>query len=1169
MKKITLLLLLLSFYYLNVNAQDPEKGLTEKDSIFTEIPIFTKQQALKLGHTFDMESTEITTHITSLMNTESDSETTYCYGVVDGTGIITFALQQPNVKATRYKTDRYILAGTKVNNIYYFTEYVIGSSGSIVPTKITSYNMSTNVFKNVATLPENSPIIMDMTYDYTTNKMYVIGAESSTRISSLYELNLSSGALTLIQEYSMRFYGLACDVQGYLYGADQSGILYSISKETGDLKKKENTGFKPGYVCSMDFDQHTNILYWAFCSLDGKASLLKINKTNANTVNLGTIGYAATCDEVVAFSIDSPRPIDSTPAAVDNFVLTPGANGALTARLDWINPSKTVGGEALSELTKIEIYQDNVLVKTIDSPEPGKADYADFSGLNNTYVTFKIIPYNQNGSGDFKEEYKWFGNDVPCRVENIKVERIDAQTSKITWDAPTSGKNDGYLSPTALKYRVTRVNVNTKDSVVLQKTYRKLELLDETVSDFSRYTYRIQALTHDYGDSNISAETLLGPAFSVPYSCQFTANEYSLWTRHDVDGNGTCWNNNPFGYVAYNPPSFPVADDWIITPPLELLKDSTYYVYFEYKSGYGELFPKKIQVTYGTTSDYRDHQVIKEYDFASRVVEQARIALPISETGEYYIGVRDISTWSSCNVSMYNFIVITKHTGWVTGQVTGDDDKPVEGVKVQIPNSNIIDYTDKEGKYKIDFIPTGDYPITFSKLGYYDISAPGLVSVVTDEETQLNIKISNKPTYSLSGIIKDVNGKTIKNTFIEISGYGDKIEIESDDEGKFKVDNLYENKYAINFWKYKHKIVKDSVDLIKDTDLEIIMEPSILAPSDFTTTLSDGIVTISWKAPLDIFRHDEGRFESQTGLLVGTDNTIHGCVFKQPAIIKNISWVTTSYKGPHNEMNLWILDITPEGKPTNKVLFNVMKAPSEGDEVWNKYELPYPVEAPNGYYLGVSYSYGMSSLAMDSGTDPDYPFVQYINYYSKDYTTNEWTLLDASFVKRNYLIRAEGDEVGENSHTFDYKYNVWRFSEDDTDDPENWTLLTSEPTSLYTISDDISSIAKGSYYYAIEAVYHDNKRSETAYSDLLNIADETGIAKFEDSIFKIYPNPVHDILYLSTACDYIKIYDSTGKLYISKEGVSMIDMTALEDGLYIAEIMIDNKISTQKVILKK
>ena len=345
----------------------------------------------------------------------------------------------------------------------------------------------------------------------------------------------------------------------------------------------------------------------------------------------------------------------------------------------------------------------------------------------------------------------------------------------------------------------------------------------------------------------------------------------------------------------------------------------------------------------------------------------------------------------------------------------------------------------------------------------------------------------------------------------------------SDDEWKFKVDHLYENKYAINFWKYKHKIVKDSVDLIKDTDLEIIMEPSILAPSDFTTTLSDGIVTISWKAPLDIVRHDEGRFESQTGLLVGTDNTIHGCVFKQPAIIKNISWVTTSYKGPHNEMNLWILDITPEGKPTNKVLFNVMKAPSEGDEVWNKYELPYPVEAPNGYYLGVSYSYGMSSLAMDSGTDPDYPFVQYINYYSKDYTTNEWTLLDASFVKRNYLIRAEGDEVGENSHTFDYKYNVWRFSEDDTDDPENWTLLTSEPTSLYTISDDISSIAKVSYYYALEAVYHDNKRSETAYSDLLNIADETGIAKFEDSIFKIYPNPVHDILYLSTACDYIKI----------------------------------------------
>ena len=290
------------------------------------------------------------------------------------------------------------------------------------------------------------------------------------------------------------------------------------------------------------------------------------------------------------------------------------------------------------------------------------------------------------------------------------------------------------------------------------------------------------------------------------------------------------------------------------------------------------------------------------------------------------------------------------------------------------------------------------------------------------------------------------------------------------------------------------------------------MEPTIVDTTDYKNNEEEGKEKSSRKAKKEKIRKEEGRNESKKGMKVGKEKKKKGRVNKQTEIKKNNSWVTTSYKGPHNEMNLWILDITPEGKPTNKVLFNVMKAPSEGDEVWNKYELPYPVEAPNGYYLGVSYSYGMSSLAMDSGTDPDEPFVQYINYYSKDYTTNEWTLLDASFVKRNYLIRAEGDEVGENSHTFDYKYNVWRFSEDDTDDPENWTLLTSEPTSLYTISDDISSIAKGSYYYAIEAVYHDNKRSETAYSDLLNIADETGIAKFEDSIFKIYPNPVHDIL---------------------------------------------------------
>ena len=95
--------------------------------------------------------------------------------------------------------------------------------------------MNTNVFKNVVDLPGDCPIIMDMTYDYTTNKMFVIGAESSTRISRLYELNLTTGAMDAIQEYASRFYGLACDVQGKLYGADQYGDLYAIEKETGEI----------------------------------------------------------------------------------------------------------------------------------------------------------------------------------------------------------------------------------------------------------------------------------------------------------------------------------------------------------------------------------------------------------------------------------------------------------------------------------------------------------------------------------------------------------------------------------------------------------------------------------------------------------------------------------------------------------------------------------------------------------------------------------------------------------------------------------------------------------------------------------------------------------------------------------------------------------------------
>ena len=86
---------------------------------------------------------------------------------------------------------------------------------------------------------------------------------------------------------------------------------------------------------------------------------------------------------------------------------------------------------------------------------------------------------------------------------------------------------------------------------------------------------------------------------------------------------------------------------------------------------------------------------------------------------------------------------------------------------------------------------------------------------------------------------------------------------------------------------------------------------------------------------------------------------------------------------------------------------------------------------------------------------------------------------------------------------------------------------------------------------------------------MVTIEGGTGMQYFDEASFTIYPSPVRDNLYLSMTCQSVKVYDTAGMLRIQKENVSVIDMTTLEDGLYLVDIAIGNKTISKKITLKK
>ena len=110
--------------------------------------------------------------------------------------------------------------------------------------------------------------IADMTFDETTNTMYMVGKVDYQ--SQLMKLDLETGAVEIVGPMGTgTVMSIECDDQGNLY-AIKSGVakLHKLNWETMELEAVMDftTGEYPYYSQSMTYDADNNCLYWAYCT---------------------------------------------------------------------------------------------------------------------------------------------------------------------------------------------------------------------------------------------------------------------------------------------------------------------------------------------------------------------------------------------------------------------------------------------------------------------------------------------------------------------------------------------------------------------------------------------------------------------------------------------------------------------------------------------------------------------------------------------------------------------------------------------------------------------------------------------------------------------------------------------------------------------------------------
>lgn len=153
---------------------------------------------------------------------------------------------------------------------------------------------------------------------------------------------------------------------------------------------------------------------------------------------------------------------EPTAPAAPTLTAEAGAEGALTATIQVTAPTQCVNGDALTAITKIELYRDNNLIDQQNQVTPGAVltfidDDVEALGLHHYYA----VAYNESGNGEKSEKLAvYIGLDQPGAP--LFFDAVDRGTAiDFSWEAVTKGMHDGYVNPDNITYDVWTLYVSS------------------------------------------------------------------------------------------------------------------------------------------------------------------------------------------------------------------------------------------------------------------------------------------------------------------------------------------------------------------------------------------------------------------------------------------------------------------------------------------------------------------------------------------------------------------------------------------------------------------------------------------------------------------------------------------------------------------------------------
>lgn len=524
-----------------------------------------------------------------------------------------------------------------------------------------SYCTLSDTTKHVVRTYEEYFTLKHFTLDKQNQKAYCVSDESY-----LLLVNLDNGRLDTIcrlkddvYDESVDVQGMAINYDGDMYVLDNYGTLFSVNMITGLCTTIGEIDYMPDYSLYFSnnclfFDDNTGKLYYRMETSSAGNELISIDTKTAAVTRVNTLEPDQILDGI---TVDYAAAPVAAPSKVRNLIVTPAAGGALSATVEWDNPDVTYGGSELSEITSVEVLRDGEKVGELANCVPGEHstwidENVDKSGLHK----YTVVAINSEGEGESTSVSAYVGKGVPKPVTDVRIVE-NGNGGILTWAAPTSGEYDAYINPSELTYDVVRY----PDETTVAKDITKTQYIETSIEVLGKYQYSIIAKTAEGSSAEVLSNTaVLGPAMTIP--CEFLfedKNSMDLWTIVDANGNGLSWTWNKGYYGDINGPSImyyyddKMADDWMISPSINLEAGKAYRITFDARSKKGN--EDVLDVTIGKTVDVNDQQIVKTRNISGADYTTMDVVIhDLAETGSYHIGFHCKSQTKSYYIKMGN-----------------------------------------------------------------------------------------------------------------------------------------------------------------------------------------------------------------------------------------------------------------------------------------------------------------------------------------------------------------------------------------------------------------------------------------------------------------------------------------------------------------------------------